>query len=211
MNKNLYIQAGPAPARSGKALIMVHGRGGSAEDILQLAAHLPVGGFSLLAPQAKNNSWYPYSFLAPVPQNQPSLDQSLATLQAVKQDLNQEGISDENIYWLGFSQGACLSLEFVTRNATRFGGVIAFTGGLIGATPDTTSYNGNFNGTPVLIASSDPDPHVPVGRVEESSRIIREMGADVLTKIFPGMGHTITGEEIELATTHVFNAVKTSL
>lgn len=198
------MRSGPAPDISEKALVMIHGRGGSAEDMLQLAAHLPVAGFSLIAPQAENNTWYPYSFLAPEQQNQPSLDQSLETLQKVKQDLKSNGIADENIYWLGFSQGACLTLEYVTRNAARYGGVVAFTGGLIGPSVQRNRYAGDFKNTPVLIASSDPDPHVPVSRVEESSDIIRNLGADLLVKIYPGMGHTISREEIELAASHVF-------
>ncbi|MET0636510.1 MAG: dienelactone hydrolase family protein [Chitinophagaceae bacterium] len=211
MKQDLYLRAGADPDSSGKALVMIHGRGGSASDILQLANHLPVEEFSLIAPQAPGNTWYPYSFMAPVAQNQPSLDQSLQMLDHVRKDLNSRGITDENMYWLGFSQGACLTLEYLTRNATRYGGVIAFTGGLIGATPDENNYNGNFKRTPMLIASSDPDPHVPVERVQESATIINKMEADLLTRIYHNMGHTITRDEIQLAISHVFKKVKSAL
>ncbi|RYY55656.1 MAG: phospholipase [Chitinophagaceae bacterium] len=201
---NQIILTGPSPEKTGKALVLVHGRGGTAADILSLATELPVGSFTLAAPEAASNTWYPYSFLAPKSQNQPALDQSLETLAATRRQLNAAGVDDSRIYWLGFSQGACLTLEYTTRNAARFGGIVAFTGGLLGPELDTTAYSGDFQGTPVLIASSDPDPHVPVERVQVSSVLMQRMGADVLTKIFPGMGHTITRQEIDLAVSHVF-------
>lgn len=201
---NEIIMTGASPVTGGKALVLVHGRGGSAEDILSIAEHLPVDSFTLAAPQAASQTWYPYSFLVAKSQNQPDLDQSLATLEATRRQLHKNGIRDEDIYWLGFSQGACLTLEYTTRNASKFGGIIAFTGGLLGPKIDETAYSGDFQGTPILIASSDPDPHVPVVRVEESSELIRRMGADLRTEIFPGMGHTITMQEIALAKSHVF-------
>ena len=207
MKQDLYIQSGPPARESGRALIMIHGRGASAEDILGLATYLPVNDFTLAAPQAAGGSWYPYSFIAPVGQNQPYLNQSLSTIADVHADLNQQGISDENIYWLGFSQGACLTLEYTTRNARRYGGVVAFTGGLIGAELQKDLYAKNFEGTPVLIASSDPDPHVPVSRVIESAEIIEGMHANLLTRIYKGMGHTVTQDEIREAASHIFNSV----
>ena len=132
MHQKTIVSAGKKINEAQKALIMIHGRGGSAEDILSLASYLDVKEFTLLAPQATNNTWYPYSFMAPPEQNEPWLSSALALLKEITEDLNQQGIADENIYFMGFSQGACLTLEFVTRNATRWGGVAAFTGGLIG-------------------------------------------------------------------------------
>lgn len=195
-----YITAGKTVAETGKALVMVHGRGGSAEDILTLADHLPVEDFALLAPRATNHSWYPYSFLAPPAQNEPWLTSALDTLQLLMDHLRAEGVEAANTWFLGFSQGACLTLEFVTRHATRYGGVIAFTGGLIGDRLYPANYRGDFAGTPVFIGTSDPDPHVPVTRVRETTGILTGMHATVTEKVYPNMGHTIIGDEIAQAT-----------
>lgn len=195
-----YITAGKTVAETGKALVMVHGRGGSAEDILTLANHLPVEDFALVAPRATNHSWYPYSFLAPPAQNEPWLTSALDTLQLLMDHLRAEGVEAANTWFLGFSQGACLTLEFVTRHATRYGGVIAFTGGLIGDRLYPANYRGDFAGTPVFIGTSDPDPHVPVTRVRETTGILTGMHATVTEKVYPNMGHTIIGDEIAQAT-----------
>jgi phospholipase/carboxylesterase len=132
MHQKKIITAGKDLNNGSKVLILLHGRGGSAEDILSLAQHLDVKDFSLLAPHATNNTWYPFSFMAPTSQNEPWLSSALALLEEILQDLYDKGIPSENIYFTGFSQGACLTLEFVTRNAAKYGGVVAFTGGLIG-------------------------------------------------------------------------------
>jgi phospholipase/carboxylesterase len=198
------IAAGVPLKEAKKALIMIHGRGGSAEDILSLAQYLNVKDFALLGPQANNSSWYPYSFLSPVSQNEPWLSSALSMLKEVLNDVIKEGISEENIFFLGFSQGACLTLEFVARNAKKFGGIVAFTGGLIGDRIDRTNYTGDFKNTPFVIGTSDPDPHVPVERVNETVEILKAMNADITAKIYPGMGHTITEEEIDLANKLVF-------
>src|SRR5205085_9513062 len=132
MHKKNFIVSGQELSAKSKVLIMLHGRGGSAEDILSLASHLDVADFTLIAPQATNNTWYPYSFLAPPAQNEPWLSSALSLLKEMVVDLKNKGFSAEDIYFMGFSQGACLTLEFVTRNATKYGGVAAFTGGLIG-------------------------------------------------------------------------------
>lgn len=187
-----------------KAMIMVHGRGGSASDILSLSGYFPIKDFALIAPQATNNSWYPYSFLAPVFNNEPWLSSALSLLSEITGDIIGHGITNENIYFLGFSQGACLTLEFVTRNAAKYGGVIAFTGGLIGDKIDTSNYKGNFENTPIFIGSSNPDPHVPVTRVNESVSILKKMDADVTERIYENMGHTITQNEIDLASKIIF-------
>lgn len=187
-----------------KALVMIHGRGGSAEDILSLATYFKLDDFMLLAPQATGNTWYPASFLAPASQNEPWLSSALYLLKAITGDLMKKGISSENMYFLGFSQGACLMLEFAARNARKYGGIAAFTGGLIGQTINRGNYKGDFMNTPVFIGSSDPDPHVPVERVYASSNILRDMNADVTEKIYANMGHTINQDEINMAGDLIF-------
>ncbi|MBD0365235.1 MAG: dienelactone hydrolase family protein [Flavisolibacter sp.] len=200
------ISGGKKISEAKKALLMIHGRGGNAEDILSLAAHLHVKGFALLAPQATNGTWYPYSFLAPPQQNEPWLSSALSLLKEVVDDTLAAGIAKENIYFLGFSQGACLTLEFVTRHADRYGGVVAFTGGLIGDKIYPDNYKGDFAGTPVFIGSSNPDPHVPVERVYATTNILKSMHAVVEEKIYNNMGHTIVQDEIDIANQFVFNA-----
>lgn len=182
-----------------KALIMIHGRGADAENILSLSDHLNVADFALLAPSATNNTWYPYSFIAPAIQNEPWLSSALNILHDLENEILASGIKTENIFFLGFSQGACLTLEYVARNAKKYGGVIAFTGGLIGAELNTSNYNGDFLQTPILIASGDPDPHVPVARVHESAVVLEKLNASVDVQIFPGMGHTIIEQELKAA------------
>ncbi|MGH2645557.1 MAG: alpha/beta hydrolase, partial [Chitinophagaceae bacterium] len=189
---------------AGKALILLHGRGGSAEDILSLAQYFPVKEFALLAPQAANNTWYPYSFLAPPSQNEPWLSSALSLLKEIVNDLKSQKISAENIFLLGFSQGACLMLEFVARNAEKYGGIAAFTGGLIGDKIYPENYKGNFSNTPVFIGSSNPDMHVPAERVYATTNILREMGAEVTEKIYENMGHTINEDEIEMVKKIIF-------
>ena len=200
------VAAGKNIKEAEKVLIMIHGRGGSAEDILSLADHLQVKDFALLAPQATGNTWYPYSFMVPPVQNEPWLSSALAVLKEVVNDVIAQGVPAEKIYFLGFSQGACLTLEFVTRNATKYGGVAAFTGGLIGDKIYRENYKGDFNGTPVFIGSSNPDPHVPVERVYATTNILKSMNAAVTEKIYDNMGHTISQDEIELANKLVFKA-----
>jgi phospholipase/carboxylesterase len=188
-----------------KVLVMIHGRGGSAQDILSLSSHLEISDFALLAPQATNSTWYPYSFMAPPAQNEPWLSSALDLLRGVVNEIMSNGITKENIYFLGFSQGACLTLEFVTRNADKYGGVVAFTGGLIGDKIYPENYKGDFNGTPVFIGTSNPDPHVPVERVYATSNILKNMNASVTEKVYNNMGHTINQDEINLANSLIFN------
>ena len=191
-----------------KALIMLHGRGAPAEDILALSSHLLVKDFALLAPQATNYTWYPYSFLAPPEQNEPWLSSAIDIIEQVVHDIHKAGIGTESIFFCGFSQGACLTLEFVTRHAKKWGGIAAFTGGLIGDQIYHQNYIGDFDGAHVLIASGDPDPHVPVKRVQETTRVLQSMHAQVTEQIYPNMGHTITADEIALANTWVFGGGK---
>ena len=185
--------------QTGKALLMLHGRGATADDILSLRHHLAVAGFTLFAPQATRQSWYPYSFMAPVSQNQPALDSALELLGEVVNSIRDQGVGSREIFLLGFSQGACLVAEYATRNAQHYGGVICFTGGLIGQQLSTDIYKGDFHGTPVLITTGDADPHVPVSRVEETADIMTSLGAQVTKKIYKGRPHTILPQELELA------------
>ena len=197
MEDNLIIKGELKPANP--LLVMVHGRGATAHNIMSLADHLSVENFTLVAPQAPNHTWYPYSFLAPQSQNQPSLGKALEQLDDILKMAEKAGVENEKIFFLGFSQGACLALEYATRNAKKYGGIIAFTGGLIGDKIIAENYHGNFNGTKIYIGSSDPDPHVPIYRVQETETILKQMGAEVDVDIFPGMGHTIVQEEIDKA------------
>ena len=199
MHQKKIIAAGKKIDEAEKVLIMLHGRGATAEDILSLSDHLNVDDFALIAPQATNHTWYPYSFLAPPKENEPWLSSALSLLKEIVDDLEAKNIRRENIHFLGFSQGACLTLEFVTRNAKKYGGVIAFTGGLIGDKIYTDNYKGDFANTPIFIGTSDPDPHVPVERVNDSAIILEKMHAAVTKKIYKDMGHTINADEIDHA------------
>ena len=191
-------------AAADRALILLHGRGGSAEDILSLTDYLPVDGYALLAPQATGHSWYPYSFLEQPVRNQPWLGSALEGLTLLVEEVMAAGITRERIFLAGFSQGACLTLEFTARNAARYGGVAAFTGGLIGDRIYSENYKGDFAGTPFFIGTGDRDPHVPLERVEATVRLLRGMGAEVTEKVYPGRAHTIVADEMEQAGKIVF-------
>lgn len=196
MHKKDITTSGKNIDETRKVLIMLHGRGATAGDILSIADHLDVKDFALVAPQATNNTWYPYSFLSPPAENEPWLSSALALLKEIVADIKTKGLSNSSIYFLGFSQGACLTLEFVARNAARYGGVVAFTGGLIGDKLYPGYYQGDFEGTPVFMGTSDPDPHVPVDRVNASAAVFENMHARVLKKIIKHMGHTVNQDEI---------------
>lgn len=204
MHKKEVIIAGKKISDAKKALVMLHGRGASAGDIMTLGNYLNVKDHAWFVPQATNHTWYPYSFLAPSQQNEPWLSSAIALLNEIVTDIQQSGIATEQIYFVGFSQGACLTLEYVTRHARRWGGVAAFTGGLIGDKINPSIYHGDFMQTPVFIGSSDPDPHVPVDRVLDSATLLRSMHASVTEKIYPNMGHTVAMEEIEAANKLIF-------
>ena len=206
MHQKNIIAAGKELNEKNKVLILLHGRGGSAEDILSFSSYLEVKDFALLAPQATNNTWYPYSFLAPPAQNEPWLSSALNLLKNLLSEIYSKGIPSENIYFAGFSQGACLTLEFVTRNANKYGGVVAFTGGLIGDKIYEENYSGDFKNTPVFIGTSDPDPHVPVERANATAKFLQKMNASVTLKVYPNMGHTISQDEIENANRLVFHS-----
>lgn len=194
-----FIQAGKSAAHANKAVVLLHGRGSTAQGIVSLQRHLQLDDAWLLAPQATNNSWYPYSFLAPDASNQPALDSALDLVHTVVDEVLAQGIPADRLYFVGFSQGACLALEYTSRHAKRYGGVVAFTGGLIGETLDTSRYLGDFGGTPILITTGDPDPHVPLARVEESAALLRGLGAEVRVEVYPGKPHSISADETLLA------------
>lgn len=181
------------------AVILLHGRGGSAEDILSLASEFYLPELVFLAPQAAGNSWYPNSFLAPIAQNEPWLTSALRKVETTLEMVNEAGISSERIVICGFSQGACVATEFVARNPKRYSALIAFTGGLIGPPGADLTHKGDLASTPALFGSGDPDPHVPWQRVEQSARILAEMGAAVTARRYANRAHTISGEEIDLA------------
>ncbi|HNP17158.1 MAG TPA: dienelactone hydrolase family protein [Fulvivirga sp.] len=202
--KNIHT-AGKPLKEAKKVLIMIHGRGANARDILGLSSHLNVSDYALFAPEATNNTWYPYSFIAQPEQNEPWLSSALNLLKEVVDEVSEQGTTPENIYFLGFSQGACLALEFVTRHAQKWGGVVAFTGGLIGDKIYQGNYSGDFNGTPVFIGTGNPDPHVPIERVNESVSILQKMNAKVHLQVHDGRPHSISPDEIEEANRVIFN------
>jgi predicted esterase len=177
-------------------MLLVHGRGAGAEDILGLAAELDRGGFACVAPEAVGRTWYPWSFLSPLEENEPYLSSALSLLRSLVDRLEREGHAPGRVILLGFSQGACLSLEFAARHATRYGGVIALSGGLIGPPGTPRDYAGSLDGTPVFLGCSDVDPHVPAERVLESAEVMRRLGGDVTERIYPGMGHTVNRDEL---------------
>lgn len=193
------VTAGVALGESPHVMIMVHGRGAAPRNILDLVPRLNRQGFTYLAPAAANNTWYPYSFMADTAKNEPGLSSALDVLDRLVKDVVARGVRKDHIVLLGFSQGACLTSEFAVRHADRYGGVILFTGGLVGPPGTTWSNPGSFAGTPIFLGSSDPDPHVPKDRVDESAAVFTRMGAAVTERIYPGMGHTINDEEIVYA------------
>lgn len=193
------VSAGIPLADSGRVVIMVHGRGAGPQNILDLVPALDHPEFTYLAPSAAQNTWYPYSFMTDTAKNEPHLSSALKVLGDLVDDLLVKGIPKTRIVFLGFSQGACLSSEFAVRHADRFGGVIAFSGGLIGPPGTAWNYPGTFAGTPVFLGCSDTDPHIPAPRVEESAAVFARMDAEVTKRLYPGMGHLVNDDEIAFA------------
>jgi predicted esterase len=179
------------------AMVMVHGRGASAESILGLTSEFNQPGFAFLAPQAAGNTWYPYSFLEPIERNEPHLSSALDLLDALIESIEESGVPAEQLILLGFSQGACLATEYAARNARRYGGVIALSGGLIGPDGTPRDYPGSLDGTPVFLGCSDVDFHIPVERVHHTEEVLTTLGGVVKKQIYPGMGHTIIRDEID--------------
>lgn len=189
--------AGPPPESAAATILLMHGRGATAESILTLHAELKLPRVAALAPQAAGRTWYPESFLAPLAANQPYLDSALARLAALVGDLLGRGIPSERIVLMGFSQGACLSLEFAARNPRRYGALLGLTGGLLGPPGTPRDYPGSFDGTPVFLGAGDPDPHVPFARVQETASVLSRMQASVDLRRYPGLPHTINDDELE--------------
>lgn len=195
----LLVTEGRSLEEATAAMILVHGRGGTAEGIIEIGRLLKHSDFTYLAPQAAGNSWYPNSFLAPLDQNQPGLNSGLARIGELIGLASSHGIPHERIVVGGFSQGACLASEFVARNPARYGGLLVFSGGLIGPQGTPRDYPGSLDETPVFIGCSDRDAHIPLERVEESAAVLTRMGALVDKQIYAGMGHTIVKDEIDRA------------
>jgi phospholipase/carboxylesterase len=198
-HKGMHVlEAGEPLAAARAAMILVHGRGATAEDIMTIGAELMHPGFAYLAPQAAGNAWYPNPFTAPIETNEPYLSSALEVLENLLARV-EAIIPAQRVILLGFSQGACLTLEFAARHAGRFGGVVGFSGGLIGPDGTPRDYPGSFDGTPVFLGCSDIDPHIRKDRVLEAANVFKRMGAKVTVRLYPGMGHTVNQDEIEAA------------
>ncbi len=182
--------------RAKAAMILLHGRGATAEGMLDLAEVFAQPDMAYLAPQAPGRTWYPHSFLAPIEQNEPHLSRSLAQVDALVGELGHNDFAPEKVVLLGFSQGGCLALEYAARNAQRYGAVIGLSAGLIGPEGTPRDYRGSLAGTRVVLGCSDIDAHIPLARVKESTRVLSALGGDVVERIYPGMGHTINDDEI---------------
>jgi phospholipase/carboxylesterase len=191
------VTTGRKPAQADAAMVLIHGRGATADSILTLANEFEnADQLHLVAPQASQFTWYPYSFLAPTEKNEPGLSSGLQVIFDIIASLESEGIPVHKIILLGFSQGACLASEFVARHPAKYGGLIALSGGLIGDVISPENYSGSLEGTPYFVGCSDIDAHIPVERVHDSAEVMEKLGASVLKKIYPGMGHTINEDEI---------------
>lgn len=190
------LTAGAPLATARAAMIMIHGRGATAPSILGLAAELNQPDWAYVAPQAAGNTWYPYSFMMPLEHNEPDLSSALATVGRVLAQVGASGIPPQRTILLGFSQGACLALEFAARNAQQFAGVVGLSGGLIGPDGTPRDYAGSLAGTPVFLGCSDVDSHIPARRVHESAAVFERLGARVTARLYPGMGHTVNEDEV---------------
>ncbi|MGZ3626988.1 MAG: alpha/beta hydrolase [Ktedonobacteraceae bacterium] len=197
------LQAGESIDQAKAAMVMMHGRGATARDILELVSDLKQPGFTYLAPQAAGNAWYPNSFLAPLDSNEPALTSALLTIENILVKLEEAAIPIKHTIILGFSQGACLTLEFVARNARRYGGVVGLSGGLIGPDGTPRDFPGTLAGTPIFLGCSDKDPFVPKERVESSAAILQKLGGDVNAKLYPNLAHTVNPDEIRAIRTMI--------
>ncbi len=189
--------AGEPISRAQAAMLMLHGRGASAEDILTLTDQLAQAGFAYFAPQAADNTWYPNRFLAPLTENEPWLSSALALVGDVLSQMVRAGIPRERIVLLGFSQGACLILEFAARNAHRYGGIAGLSGALIGPDDTPRDYSGSLRGTPVFLGCSDVDFHVPKDRVDQTAEILKQLGGNVTERLYPNLDHSVNQDEID--------------
>jgi phospholipase/carboxylesterase len=193
------LAAGVPLGRARAAMVLLHGRGASARDILLVAGELESAvpdGFAYLSPQASGSSWYPHSFLAPIESNEPDLSSALAVVETVLAQIQSAGVPLERTMVLGFSQGACLGLEYVARHAQRYGGVVGWSSGLIGPDGTPRDYPGTLAGTPVFLGCSDIDPHIPTARVDLTADVLRRLGGEVTERLYPNMGHMVNADEI---------------
>ena len=191
------LTAGTPLAQATAAMVMIHGRGASAESILTLVPAIARPEIAYLAPQAHGNTWYPYSFLSPIAQNEPGISSGMQVIERLLETIAAAGISTERTLLLGFSQGACLTTEFVARHARRYGGVAGLSGGLIGPEGTPRNYPGSLAGTPVFLGCSDVDSHIPADRVRESAAVLTRLEAKVTMRLYSGMGHVVNDDEIE--------------
>ena len=191
------ITAGEPLDQAQAAMVMIHGRGATAESILGLAGALAQPGFAYLAPQAAGNTWYPNSFLSPLASNEPGLSSGMAVIASLFDSLALAGFPAERVILLGFSQGACLALEFAARHARRYGGLVGLSGGLIGPEGTPRDYAGSLAGTPIFLGCSDVDPHIPQARVALSAEVLQKLGGAVTKRLYPGMGHLVNQDEID--------------
>lgn len=194
----VVLTTGVSPEQAAAGAILVHGRGADARDILGLAPLIDNGAVTFAAPEAAGHSWYPYSFLAPIADNEPGISSGLRAIDGLLVRFAQAGIAQERVLLLGFSQGACLVTEYAARHARRFGGIAGLSGGLIGPPGTPRDYPGSLDGTPVLLGCSDRDPHIPRERVEETAVVMTRMGARVTVRLYPHMGHGVNDDEIEV-------------
>ena len=205
------IPAGAPVDDSETVVILIHGRNASPENILTLVPRLNRPGVAFLAPAAAGHTWYPYSFLTETTKNEPHLSSALRVIGRLLEELAARGITRDRVLLMGFSQGACLCAEFAVRHATRYGGLVLFSGGLIGPPGTTWVHPERFDGTPVFLGCSDVDAHIPKGRVEESAEVFRRMGADVTMRLYPGMGHVVNEDEIDAARLMIEGVVSRSV
>lgn len=201
------LQSGAAKNEAKAVMIMLHGRGATAESILSFADKFVFPNVTYLAPQAKVNTWYPYRFIEPREKNEPGITSGLQLIESIISQLNQKGFSTEKIILFGFSQGACLALEYAARNPHKYGGIIGLSGGLIGDKLNYSNYTGSFHQTHVFLGCSEIDFHIPIERVKETTKIFKLLNASVIEKIYPGMDHTINEEEIEIVSGMIKNVI----
>ncbi len=190
-------RAGMDLSQARGAMVMLHGRGATAESILTLVPALGIADFAYLAPQAGGNSWWPQSFLAPIPQNEPGISSAMQAVEDVLAHVEAAGVPADRTVLLGFSQGACLAAEFAARQARRYGGVASLSGGLIGPNGTPRDYPDSLDGTAVFLGCSDMDSHIPAARVRLSAEVLERLGGEVMMRLYPGMGHTIIEDELE--------------
>lgn len=193
-----YVAAGEPLGRAAAAVILMHGRGAAPEDILSLSDILASPGLAFLAPRAQGGAWYPYSFLEPIAKNEAGISRAFDAIGALLALCAESGISAERVFIGGFSQGACLSLEYAASHAQKYAGVLGLSGGLIGPPGTSREYGGSLDGTPVFVGCSDVDPHIPKARVIETAEVMKRLGGAVTMRLYAGAPHAVNTDEIEL-------------